>query len=80
MYDSDNRLLLAGLFSGVIVGVLAALLFRRAVSEAAPLPEGGIELRRSDDVAARAAQIASSAVAQVRAAREQPAGEGEKAL
>jgi hypothetical protein len=70
MDESDNRLLLAGLISGLAVGVLAALLVRRSRSlEEPPLPESGIQLRRRpDEIVARANQVAADAVARARAA------------
>jgi hypothetical protein len=50
MTENDNRLLLAGLLSGFVVGVLAALLsLAKRAAEPAPLPEGGLVLRRRSD-------------------------------
>lgn len=50
MNNNDSRLVIAGLMSGFLVGVLGALLaLARRESEPAPLPEGGLVLRRRSD-------------------------------
>jgi hypothetical protein len=50
MSENDNRLLFAGLMSGLLVGVLGALLaLARRDAEPAPVPEGGLVLRRRSD-------------------------------
>ena len=65
MGESDHRLFLAGVLSGFVAGVLGALLVRaRREADPAPLPEGGIVLRRAGSPA--------DAPGQVRAAGEAP--------
>jgi hypothetical protein len=72
MHDSDDRLFLAGMFAGLVAGVLGALLVReRRASGPPPLPEGGLVLRaRSDEVARRAERAAEEALARARQAAD----------
>lgn len=65
MGESENRLFVAGVLSGFLVGVLGALLVReRRAATPEPLPEGGIVLRR--------VVTPADAPGQVRAAGEAP--------
>jgi gas vesicle protein len=67
--NTNNQLFLAGLFSGVLVGVLGALLMRRRGEEAQPFTTGGLVLpRRADVVAEEAERAAAEALARARMA------------
>jgi hypothetical protein len=70
--NADTQLLLAGLFSGVLVGMLAALLWReRAAAAPALSPARGLTLSLpAADGIERARQQATAAVAQVRATND----------
>ncbi|MEN9939162.1 MAG: hypothetical protein RLZZ387_5741 [Chloroflexota bacterium] len=66
MGDNDNRLLLAGLFSGFVAGVLGALLVRQRAEHAPPPPpQAGLVLRRTDEAAERARRLAGEVAARV---------------